>query len=281
MKPLDNWAIWSEKVKAHDVTDILSDSDQQEWNSLSPEERSEILEKLLHSPVDNFSVIYRWYFRLKWFEALDAIGIAPPVKLLEIGAGDGDMIPNLLAKKFENKDTCYLTANMNKQLSANLKAKTAHLPIKTNIIEDEAQNIRKHIGVEALDVIVFEHSVNDILQTVLAERMGIDTTNENWWDILPVMIDIIKKEYLNNTLEASVKDELLGLLRSCLDILKPGSYIVINHFMYQYDLSLGYEPDLWNNMLLIARKWISEVEGAEEIRFDGFDPQWWLFLKKS
>jgi hypothetical protein len=50
--------------------------------------------------------------------------------------------------------------------------------------------------------------------------------------------------------------------------------------MYQYDLSLGYHPDLWNNMLPIAREWINSVEGGKEMFFEGFDPQWWMFYKK-
>lgn len=281
MKPLDDVTRWLKEATTPDVTDILPDFDQQEWSSLAVEERSKILENLLQKPVDNFSVMYRWYFRKKWFEALDSAGVAAPVTLLEIGAGDGDMLPNLLAKKFSHKDTRYLTANMNKQLTASLKAKTAGLPIQLSVIEDEARNICQYIENEKIDVIVFEHSVNDILQTILAEREGIDTTHENWWDILSKMIEIIKQEYLKNTLETSARDEFLGLIRSCLDILKPGGYIIINHFMYQYDLDLGYEPDLWNNMLPIARQWISRVEGAREVSFEGFDPQWWLFLQKN
>jgi hypothetical protein len=280
MQPLDNFDSWKEKMKKPDINEVLSISDQDEWDSLTIDQRSERLKNLLENPVDDFSVIYRWYFRMKWIQALHTIGVNTPVTLLEIGAGDTDMIPQILAKKYKHPDTCYITANMNKKLTASFKEKTKNLPIRINVIEDAAQNINEYVSGEKFDMIAFEHSVNDILQAMLAERKGIDTTNEDWWQVLPQMIDIIKQEYLNNTLETSVKNEFLALVHSCLEVLKPGGYIIINHFMYQYDLNLGYNPDLWNNMLPIVRKWINSMEGGTEIFFDSFDIQWWLFYKK-
>jgi hypothetical protein len=129
------------------------------------------------------------------------------------------MIPQIISKKYEHPHTRYITANMNKKLTASLKSKTGNLPISVDVIEDAAQNICDYIGDRKFDIVAFEHSVNDVLQTMLAERDGIDTTNEDWWEILPRMIDIIKQEYLNGTLEVSVKDEFLGLIISCISTI--------------------------------------------------------------
>lgn len=280
MQALDNINKWIQKMKEVDITEVLSIGEQKEWNEITFEERSDKLDKMLSNPVDDFSVVYKWYFRMKWIEALQTLQTKSPLKLLELGAGDTDMIPQIMAKKYEHSESHYVTANMNKKLTSNFREKTKNLPIKISVIEDAAQNISEYIENEKFDVVAFEHSINDILQAMLGERDSIDTTNEDWWEILPRMIEIIKQEYLNNTLEASVKVEFLELIRSCLDVLKPEGYIIINHFMYQYDLNLGYNPDLWNNMLPIVRKWINSLGIGQEIFFDGFDSQWWLFYKK-
>lgn len=218
---------------------------------------------------------------MKWFEALNKTRFETPVSLLEIGAGDTDMLPQILAKRFGHPETQYITANMNKKLTASFKAKTKDLPIKINVIEDAAQNLEEYINGERFDVIIFEHSVNDILQVILAERAGIDTTHTDWYEILPGMIEQIKQEYLSGTLEGSVKGEFVNLLKSCLKMLKPGGCIIINHFMYQYDLDLGYHPELWCNMLPITRQWINSIDDGTEKFFEGFDPQWWMFFQKN
>jgi hypothetical protein len=51
--------------------------------------------------------------------------------------------------------------------------------------------------------------------------------------------------------------------------------------MYHYDLTLGYNRDLWENMLPIVRKWINEVDGGTEVFYADFPSQWWLFYKKT
>ncbi len=281
MKPLDNLVLWLEKLNDADATEILSDADGIEWNSLSLVEREEKLTALLQKPVADFSVVYRWYFRMKWAEALNKTRLKAPVSLLEIGAGDTDMLPQILARKFEHPETQYVTANMNKKLTASFKEKTKDLSVQINVIEDDAQNLEAYMKGEKFDVIVFEHSINDILQTILGERAGIDTTHSDWYTVLPQMIELIKQEYLAGTLETSVKGDLIDLLNSCLKMLKPGGYIIINHFMYQYDLDLGYQPDLWNNMLNITREWINSMDNGSEEFFEGFDQQWWMFLGKK
>ena len=79
---------------------------------------------------------------------------------------------------------------------------------------------------------------------------------------LPQMIEHISKAYTDKTLVDTVKEPFLSLLNNCLSVLKPGGYLVMSHYMFQYDLDLGYNPDL------------------NELFLDGFDPQWWLFYQK-
>ncbi|MCL2407379.1 MAG: hypothetical protein FWC95_05565 [Defluviitaleaceae bacterium] len=51
--------------------------------------------------------------------------------------------------------------------------------------------------------------------------------------------------------------------------------------MYENDLQRGINPELWENLLPIIRKWISELQGCTEISINGFSGQWWLFLQKA
>jgi len=50
--------------------------------------------------------------------------------------------------------------------------------------------------------------------------------------------------------------------------------------MYQYDLDRGINRDFWENLLLIVRKWINGAGIGKEVFIDGFEPQWWMFIKK-
>ena len=54
----------------------------------------------------------------------------------------------------------------------------------------------------------------------------------------------------------------------------------MSHYMFQYDLDLGYNPILWENILNVVRPWLTELTQTEEVMMSGFDPQWWVFLRK-
>ena len=154
----------------------------------------------------------------------------------------------------------YITANLNKELTNIFKAKTKNLPITVEVIEDDAQNIEEVSGTDAFDMVVFEHSANDVIETILAEKNGI--------------------EYQNGTLEQTVKPEFLYLISSCLKVLKPNGRIAINHYQFQYNLDIGLNPDWNENLLPVVRTWINEAKLGKEVIVQDFEQQWWMFLKK-
>ena len=34
-------------------------------------------------------------------------------------------------------------------------------------------------------------------------------------------------------------------------------------------------------MIPMVRSWVAELDGCHEVTLEGFDGQWWLFLKKD
>ena len=94
------------------------------------------------------------------------------------------------------------------------------------------------------------------------------------------MIRLINAQLRAGTLEQMLKRPFLSLVRSCVGVLKSGGLMAMSHYMFKYDLDLGYDPFLWENMLPIVKPWLHELSCIEEVRVEGFDPQWWLFFRK-
>ena len=122
--------------------------------------------------------------------------------------------------------------------------------------------------------------MNDILQAILYENKSFDTTNSDWFEFLPEMIRMINEEYVNQTLEAQVKVQFLSLLENCLSVLKPNGYLVMSHYVFQFDLNLDYNVELTENMIPMVRPWLKELSVGNELFFDELDPQWWLIYQK-
>lgn len=280
MKQLDCFENVKRRIEQTDIKTVLFPTEINEWLNFTEEIKDRKLQRICSLPLcdEDFTVLYSLYFRLKWLDVLKTCTPLKGTTILEVGSGSSANIPN--AMTVNDPTSTYITANMNKKLTEGLKRNTSSLPITINIIEDDANNIRNYFDTNTLDAIVFEHSVNDILQAILCEKNGIDTTNSDWFDILPEMIKMIGIEYVNQSLEQKVKDSFLSLIDNCLSVLKSNGYLVMSHYMFQYDLDLGYNDELWENMLLVVRPWLKELTIGKEVFFDGFDSQWWLFYQK-
>lgn len=279
MKHLDNLEAVMGRIQ-YDLPKILFPHELKEWLSLTDEEKASRMKRLCTVPLnwEDFTVAYSVYFRCKW---LDAFKLRIPEKgavVLEVGSGSSMNIP--FALTMHDTGSKYITANMNKKLTEGFKQNAAGLPITIDIIEDNALNIGNYLAPNSVDAIVFEHSVNDVIQAFLCESRGIDTTHCDWMEALPEMIKIISTEYVNHRLEGAVKDEFLMLIQSCMAVLKPGGHLIMSHYMFQCDLDLGYNENLWENMLPTIRPWLKELEMGKEVSAEGFDPQWWIFYKK-
>ena len=258
---------------------FLSEMEYENFLKFNEIEKEELLKNLLEKPINEFTEINELYFRSKWAEFVNKDYGNNPISLLEVASGDADMIPQSLARS--NPDTTYIAANMNKILNESLLRKTKDLNIKMRLIDDDAAIIKKYVKENSIDIIAFQHGVNDVLQAILCEQNDIDTINSDWMICLPKMIELLQNELSNNSFEKSVKEPFLNLMNDLLVVLKEDGVIAINHYMFQLDLDLGYPKDLFENLISIIRDWFKENNCFKEVYYDGFDSNWWIFLKHN
>ena len=221
---------------------------------------------------------HRRFVHRSWLEIMRLHGAGRPLTLLEIGAGASAILPKALAKY--NKKSRYITVNENRALTRAFRGKTSRLPIQVDVIEGDAANISELLPPGSADILAFEHSMNDILQAILLAKDGIDTVRGDWFKLLPAMIARMNETYHTGQFEAALKAPFMALLQNCAEALKPGGLLALSHYMFQYDLNLGYDRCLWENMLPIVRPWLAALTGGREVTFEGFDAQWWFFWEK-
>lgn len=280
MKPLDNVKMRESQILDPYYTKVLFPEEAAILNVMADSDKQKYISALLSEPVlfENPEVIYNWHFRNKWGDAVKAVHNGQNVKVLEVGAGCCDMIPKTLARLYGGYETKYTTMNLNKELTAEFKRKVNGLNISIDIIEDDAKNIAEYTN-EAFDIIAFEHSANDVMETIIAEKNGIDTINSNWLQILPPITEIVNDAFRNGALEELVKKEFLQLISACTNVLKPGGCLIFAHYPFQYNLDIGLIPEFNEFLLPTVSKWITEAGLGKEFTVEDFDSPWWLFIK--
>jgi hypothetical protein len=278
MIPLDHDGKWLSNLDDY-ARKYLNEPEYHNYAAISEFEKIRQIKALLHQPIAQFSAVNEVFFRARWAEVLNLVHAENPLTLLEIASGDADMLPQMMARDYPHSR--YITANMNKILTKSLLEKTRDLSVEIQVIEEDAITIDRYLPAESVDLVVFQHAVNDVFQAILCDQEGIDTVDSDWMETLPRMIRILQREISENTLENHVKPGWLALLDHLSPVLKKDGLMVMNHYMFQLDLDWGYPPGLWEKMIPITRTWLKGLNGFKELYFDGFDPQWWLFIQKN
>lgn len=277
MIPLDCYEKWSTCLNEQ-ARQYLNEIEFQEYQSIPDSERLSQIKAILEKPIAHFTVVNDVFFRARWAEVLSAVHPGKDLALLEVASGDADMIPQMMART--RPHSRYITANMNRILTKNLREKTRDIPVVIEVIEEDAAAMDRHLPAESVDIIAFQHAVNDVIQAILCDQQGVDTIYADWMDTLPEMIRILQRETAQNMLEAHARPAFLSLLEKLFKVLKKDGVMVMNHYMFQLDLDWGYPPDLWENLIPITREWIKTLPGIKEVYFEGFDPHWWMFYQK-
>lgn len=281
MKPLDNVPRRESLIRDRNTRNILFSEELAALDGMTDAEKKDYSRTMLTESIrfEGPEVIYSWHLRNKRKDAVSAVHGDGALRLLEIGAGFCDMIPKMMARAYCGPKTKYATINLNEELTAEFKRKTKDLSIDIEVIEDDAKNITEYATPGSFDIIAFEHSANDVIETIIAEKNGIDTVGTNWLEILPPITELVNDAYRNGTFEELVKKEFLQLISACRNALRPGGCLVFAHYPFQYNLDIGLDPDFNEYLLPAISKWITEAGLGKEVSIAGFDSPWWLITK--
>lgn len=281
MKPLDDVQSRAKLILEQNSRTVLFPEEIASLESMDDAEKVSRIRDLLTKPIpfEGPEVIYNWHFRNKWKDAVSAVHGGKSVRLLEVGAGCCDMIPKMMARSYADPETKYLTMNLNEELTAEFKRRTKDLEIDIEVIEDDAKNISEYAKPDSFDIVAFEHSANDVIETIIAEKNGIDTVGTSWLEILPPITELVNAAFRDGTFEELVKKEFLELISACISVTRPGGCLVFAHYPFQYNLDIGLAPEFNEFLLPMVRKWITEAGLGEEITVEGFDSPWWLIIR--
>jgi len=194
MIPLDNTEIWLKRLDDETFAKILTENEKEKWDQISLDEKGNLLTAMFEKPIHDFGMMYRWYYRNKWSEAMHMTGKQAPVRVLEMASGGDDTIPRTLSATFNHPQTTYVTANSNKALTAQFREYTRDIPIGIEIIEDNGIRIEDYSPNDAFDMVAHQHSVNDMIYDIICRKNGLDTVNTPWFDMYPTQHDGVSQQ---------------------------------------------------------------------------------------
>ncbi|MCC6795696.1 MAG: methyltransferase domain-containing protein [Candidatus Hydrogenedentes bacterium] len=190
------------------------------------------------------------------------VGASPPVIFATEAYGQGS----------------YLTINLNRKLRGELQNKIAHIKSVIRIIEENAVAATVSLPDNSFDVACFHHAINDILQTACAEPRGMDTTAIDWFPNERQMIEWLAEDFQRDQLASRGKPELMSIVGEAARLVKPGGYLVFDHFNWCRFIGVDWFPwDLFYNLIPMTRGWITESAlPLQEVSLSGLPTQWWM-----
>ena len=217
----------------------------------------------------------------QWTALCESLGLPERPEVLELCAGGSDPVVVALDVLFGARAQ-YVTINLNRKLAAELMERSAGLDLKIRVIEDDAQNLRAHFPDGHFDCVCFHHAVNDILQTAMAAKHGLDTRDIDWWPTERRMIEWLDQQHQADGLASAGIPELRAIFEGAARAVKPGGTLCFDHWTWEYHLGLDWFPgDLFNNLIPLAREVaLSLSVPLEEVTPAGLDRQWWVVLRR-
>jgi len=218
----------------------------------------------------------------QWTLVLESLDLPSEPQVLELCAGGSDPVVVAVDTLFGNRAT-YVTVNLNRKLAAELAERAAGLDLQIKIIEDDAQNLNALFADGSMDCVCFHHAVNDILQTAVAGKHGLDTRDIDWWPTERQMIEWMADEHRAHGLTEVGLPALRAILEAAARVVKPGGALVFDHWTWEYHLGLDWFPgELFNHLIPLAREVALSLDTPlQEITPEGLDRQWWMVLARA
>ena len=194
-------------------------------------------------------------------------GAEPPVLIASTAFGEGR--------------SRYTTINLNQQLHAKLMNALQDRSLNHRIIADNAQAAFDYLEPSTIDIACFNHSINDILQTAVAEAKGMDTAIVDWFAEERQMIEWLDAAFRSNTIETVGKKELLQIIGDTATLVRSGGYLIFFHCVFEGMQELTWFPwEFYSDLIPITRNWIrASTLPLEEVYLPNIDPRWWMILK--
>ncbi len=263
---------------------FFTDEAKEEVIQLSTDEIESLLQGFTRTPMVRRNradmQLSRVYHILCWIEVLKKFSISQDATVVEIAPGAGTSIVTAF-DAISNGKGRYVAFNLNNKLTSDFKAQTEDLNMDIRVIEDDAKNALRYIPKETIDIVAGNHAINDILETIIANREGLDTIEEDYFEVAPRLIREYEKAYINGTLRNLVFEDFIDIMRAIYLALRPTGYLVLNYYVYPVEIDWGGSVSVRSAFVNLARQWITEADlGFETVSLDGFDPKWWGFFRK-
>ncbi len=268
----------------------LGEAEASQFRRLSAPDLTSVFEEVMGSPVGGpvhrrFGVsspsAFWLYYTAAWCTLFEELQLPSTGVLLEAAAGDTTYVPEALAV-YGGGAGRYVTANLNRDLTQSFLAQTKALTLDVQVVEDNADQIPRYFPPGTFALVAFQHAVNDLIQTIVADRHGIDTVSNSWWSVLPSMVRLVMDYHADGRLETIAAPALIAVLRSVCDVTVDGGYLVFNHCVFQMDLDAGYSQELYGSLIPLARRWVQESDlPLQIVERDWLDSQWWMVAQKT
>jgi hypothetical protein len=172
----------------------------------------------------------------------------------------------------------YATINLNRPLRDEFHAKTAHLRLQIDVIDDHAQRSGAHFAPGNFDAACFHHAINDILQTAVSEPRGMDTTTVDWWPNERRMIQWLAEDFAADGLASRGRPELMAAIAGAVELVRPGGFLIFDHWTSVTSSKQAWFPwDLFCDLVPLTRGWIAQSDlPLQEVHLPGVDPRWWM-----
>jgi len=231
-------------------------------------------------PLDICMPVLNAVLAAQYYEVFEALRLPRSLSVYEPCVGASP--PVIFATEAYGQGSgSYLTINLNKKLRGELQAKIAHLKSSVRIIEENAVAATISLPDNSFDVACFHHAINDILQTACVEPRGMDTTAIDWFPNERQMIEWLTEDDQRDRLESRGKPELMSIVGEAARLVKPGGYLIFDHFNWCRFIGVDWFPwNLFYNLIPMTRGWITESElPLQEVMLPGLPTQWWMIWR--